>query len=105
MQQFLKPTAGQARTWIVTTELFRQMLVPAHDSFAALDVRLGREPPPTFARDLETRTDRAASIWFSWHTSGRTTSTGARIVAMRSLFGKPWRVAAGGLGRSAGVTG
>jgi len=59
MQQFLKPTAGQARAGIVAAELFDQVLVTVHDPVAALDVRLGREATPTLARRFETPTVNA----------------------------------------------
>jgi hypothetical protein len=39
MQQFLKPATAAARTGIVATELFLQMLAPTDDAKAALHAR------------------------------------------------------------------
>jgi hypothetical protein len=69
MQQFLKPTAGIARTWVVATELFEKLFVSVHNAMAAFDPSFRREALLTFARCLETRTGRGVVIWVSWHTS------------------------------------
>ena len=90
MQQFLKPTAGQARAGIVAAELFDQVLVTVHDPVAALDVRLGREATPTLARRFETETGRGTSSWSSRNTS-HGEHNGARIVSTGFALGKSRR--------------
>jgi hypothetical protein len=55
MQQFLKPAAGAARAGIVASELFLQVLDPAHDAKSALHARFGREAFGAFTGFLETR--------------------------------------------------
>jgi hypothetical protein len=65
MQQFLKPVAGTAWTWVVAAELLDQFLVPVHDAVAALDAGFGREAFPALTRGLETRTGRGVLAWFS----------------------------------------
>jgi len=69
MQQFLKPTAGIAWTWVVATELFEKLFISVHNAAAALDPGFRREPLLTFARRLETRTGRGVVVCVSWHTS------------------------------------
>jgi hypothetical protein len=65
MQQFLKPTAGSARAWIIATELFEQFFVSMNHSAPALDLGFGREALLTLACDLETRIDWGSVAWFS----------------------------------------
>ena len=69
MQQFLKPTAGAARAWIVSPELFEALFVPVHHAMAAFDPGFGWESLPAFTRGLETRTGRGVWACFSWRTS------------------------------------
>src|SRR5688572_11374492 len=70
MQQRLKPAAGAARARIVASELFDELLVPAHDAHAALDARLGREALAALASDLESSRGRSGRASISWHFSG-----------------------------------
>jgi len=69
MQQFLKPTAGIARAWVVATELFEKLFVSAHNAVTAFDSGFRREALLTFTRRLETKTGRGVVICVSWHTS------------------------------------
>ena len=55
--------AGSARTWIVTTELFDELLIAVHESETAFDLRLGWEAFSTLAGDLESMVGRC--VWFS----------------------------------------
>ncbi len=69
MQQFLKPTAGIARAWVVATELFEKLFVSVHHAIAAFDSGFRREALLTFTCRLETKTGRGVVICVSWHTS------------------------------------
>ena len=55
--------AGSARTWIVATELFDELLIAVHEPETASDLRLGREAFSTLAGDLESTVGRC--VWFS----------------------------------------
>jgi hypothetical protein len=55
MQQFLKPARGAARTRVVTTELFAQLLVAVDNTPASFDLRLGWKSPTPLAGALEKR--------------------------------------------------
>src|SRR5687767_13038560 len=81
MQQFLKPTAGPARAWIVSPELFQKFLVPVYNAISAFDAGFRREPLAAFTRRLETEIGRGVWAWFSWHTSNlETRGMGLRII-------------------------
>jgi hypothetical protein len=53
MQQRLKSTAGSARTRIIPTEFFQELLLTTHDAITAFDMSFRREALSTFATDLE----------------------------------------------------
>jgi hypothetical protein len=60
---FLEMLSGLARAWIISTELFHELLFAMHDPDAALDLRFRREAFPALARNLESSPVRC--IWFS----------------------------------------
>ena len=65
MQQCLKPAAGAAGAWIVTTEFFHENLVPVHHAFAAFDPLLGRETATALAHGLKSRRDSGDVVFWT----------------------------------------
>jgi hypothetical protein len=60
-QHRLKPACGSAGAWVVAPELLDQVLGPADDTVATLDVGLGREASTTLAGPLESTGGRLCS--------------------------------------------
>jgi hypothetical protein len=50
--------SGAARTWIVTPELFDELLLAVHEPDAVFDLRFRREVLPALAGDLESTVGR-----------------------------------------------
>ena len=89
MQQRLKPAAGVAWAWVVSTELLEKLLVPVHNAVSALDPGFRREPFSTLAGDLETNAGRGGCFCVSWQASDeKTPILGRRIIAIGVAHGE-----------------